>query len=138
VTLTVNYLALLMALVIYTAAFIAEIVRGGIQAVARGQTEAAKALGLSSWHTFNLIVFPQALRIIIPPLISQYLNLTKNSSLAFFAAFGDFFSISLIVSNQTGAAVPVVIMVIGVYLTISLIFSFILNIVNARLALVER
>lgn len=138
VTLTANYLALLLALVIYTAAFIAEIVRGGIQAVARGQTEASNALGLSGWHTFNLVVFPQALRIIIPPLISQYLNLTKNSSLALFAAYGDFFSISLIVSNQTGAAVPVVLMVIGVYLSISLIFSFILNLVNARLALVER
>ena len=135
---TTNYLALLLALVLYTAAFIAEIVRGGIQAVSKGQTEAAKALGLSGYQTFSLIVFPQAVRIILPPMISQYLNLTKNSSLGTLAAYGELFAISAIVANQTGASVPVTVMLIASYLFISLTFAFILNIVNARMAIVER
>lgn len=138
VTLSTSYLALLLALVIYTASFIAEIVRGGVQAVPRGQREAARALGLSSYHTFQLVVFPQALRIIMPPMISQYLNLTKNSSLAPLAAYVELFAISAIIANQTGASVPVIVMLIGAYLLISLTFAFVLNIVNARMALVER
>ncbi len=133
-----SYLAMLLALVFYTAAFMAEIVRGGVQAVARGQTEAAKALGLNASQTFSMIVFPQALRIILPPMISQYLNLTKNSSLAPLAAYGELFAISVIVANQTGASVPVTLMLIAAYVVISLIFALILNIVNARIALVER
>ncbi len=138
ISLSAAYLALLIGLVVYTASFIAEIVRGGIQAVPKGQREAAKAVGLSNYQTFRLIIFPQALRIILPPMISQYLNLTKNSSLAILVTFQDFFSISNIVANQTGAAIPVIVIVIGGYLIISLTFAFILNIVNERLALVER
>ena len=138
ITLSAAYLALLIGLVVYTASFIAEIVRGGIQAVPKGQREAAKAVGLSDFQTFRLVVFPQALRIILPPMISQYLNLTKNSSLALLVTFQDFFSISNIVGNQTGAAIPVILIVIGGYLIISLTFAFILNIVNERMSLVER
>lgn len=136
--LTVNYLALLLALVVYTSAFIGEIVRGGIQAVAKGQREAANALGLSGYQTFSLVVFPQALRIVLPPVISQYLNLTKNSSLATLAGYAELFVIANVVSNQTGAAIPIAILLIGAYLTISLAFSVVLNKVNASLALVER
>jgi len=136
--LTVNYLALLFALVIYTSAFIGEIVRGGIQAVAMGQREAAMALGLSDRQVFSLVVFPQALRIVLPPMISQFLNLTKNTSLAPLAAYGELFVIATIAANQTGASVPIALMLIGSYLTISLLFALVLNVVNDRLALVER
>lgn len=135
---TVNYLALLLALVVYTSAFIGEIVRGGIQAVQKGQREAAMALGLSGYQTFSLIVFPQALRIVLPPVISQYLNLTKNSSLATLAGYAELFVIASVVSNQTGAAIPIALLLVGSYLAISLAFSVVLNKVNARLALVER
>ncbi len=135
---TPSYLALLLALVIYTSAFIAEVVRGGLQAVPKGQTEAAHALGLGPRQTFGLVVFPQAVRIILPPMISQYLNLTKNSSLAPLAAYTEIFAVSTIVANQTGASVPVTIMIILSYLFISFVFAFVLNIVNARLAIVER
>jgi len=135
---TVNYLALLLALVIYTSAFIGEIVRGGIQAVSRGQTEAANALGLSGYQTFTLVVFPQAMRIVLPPIISQYLNLTKNSSLAQLAGYAELFVIASVVSNQTGAAIPIALLLVGSYLAISLAFSLVLNKVNDRLALVER
>ncbi len=135
---TIPYLALLFALTFYTASFIAEIVRGAILSVAKGQTEAAKALGLSSGQTFNLVVFPQALRIITPPLISQYLNLTKNSSLGIFAAYQEFYAVSSIVNNQSGAAMPVFVILIGGYMVISLTFSFALNWYNAKNQLVER
>ncbi len=135
---TVNYLALLLALVIYTSAFIGEIVRGGIQAVSRGQTEAANALGLSGYQTFSLVVFPQAMRIVLPPIISQYLNLTKNSSLAQLAGYAELFVVASVVSNQTGAAIPIALLLVGSYLAISLAFSLVLNKVNDRLALVER
>lgn len=138
VRLTSAFMALLLGLVVYTASFIAEIVRGGIQAVNKGQREAAKSLGLSDTQTFSLVVFPQALRIILPPLISQYLNLTKNSSLALLITYPDFFAIGRIVANQTGATVPIILIIIAGYLIISLVFAFILNIVNERLALVER
>lgn len=138
ISLSTNYLALLLGLVIYTASFIAEIVRGGIQAVPAGQREAAKALGLSDLQTFRLVIFPQALRIILPPMISQYLNLTKNSSLAPLAAYVELFAITTIIASQTGASVPVTIMLIASYIVISLVFALVLNLVNARLALVER
>ena len=138
IALTTSFLALLLALVIYTASFIAEIVRAGIQAVPRGQTEAAKAVGLSGYQTFSLIVFPQALRIILPPMISQYLNLTKNSSLAPLIGYVELFAISGIIANQTGASVPVILLLIVSYLVISFTFAFVLNIVNARLTLAER
>lgn len=133
-----SYMALLLALVIYTASFIAEIVRGGILSVSKGQSEASKALGLSNGQTFNLVVFPQAMRIIIPPLISNYLNLTKNSSLGFLAAYPEFFKISEIVSNQSGATVPTILLLMAGYLLISFSFSIILNFYNARVRLVER
>ncbi len=138
VQLSAPFLALLLGLVIYTASFISEIVRGGIQAVNKGQREAAKSVGLSDTQTFNLIVFPQALRIILPPLLSQYLNLIKNSSLALLITFIDFFAIGRIIGNQTGATVPIIVIIIGGYLLVSFIFAFILNVVNARFALVER
>ncbi len=136
--LTVNYLALLLALVVYTSSFIAEIVRGGILAVPKGQREAAQAIGLSGYQTFTLVVFPQAMRIVLPPMISQYLNLTKNSSLASLAGYAEFFVIASVIQNQTGAAIPIALLLVGGYLAISLAFSVVLNQVNARLALVER
>ena len=136
--LTIPYLALLLALTFYTASFIAEIVRGAILSVAQGQTEAAKALGLNGSQTFRLVVFPQAVRIITPPVISQYLNLTKNSSLGIFASYQEFYAVSSIVNNQSGAAMPIFMILIGGYLMISLTFSFILNWYNARMQLVER
>lgn len=138
VRLSTNYLALLIALVVYTASFIAEIVRAGLLAVPNGQREAAKALGLSDSQAFRFVIFPQAMRVILPPLISQFLNLTKNSSLAPLAAYSELFAISIIIANQTGATVPVTLMIIAAYLTISLLFALVLNIVNARMALVER
>lgn len=132
------YMALLLALVFYTATFIAEIVRGGILSVPKGQREASQAIGLSGSQTFRLVVFPQAMRIIIPPMISQFLNLTKNSSLGFLAAYPEFAKVSEIVMGQSGASVPVIIILIIGYLMISLTFSLILNIFNNRVKLVER
>ena len=131
--------ALLLGLVLYTGAFIAEIVRAGIMAVSHGQTEAANALGLRAAPTLKLVVIPQALRVIIPPLTSQYLNLTKNSSLAVFIGYPDLVQVFTgTVLNQTGAAVQVVGITMAVYLTISLVTSFGMNIYNSRKALVER
>jgi general L-amino acid transport system permease protein len=130
-----EFTALLCGLVLYTASFIAEIVRAGVLAVPKGQREAAKALGLSDWHTFVLIIFPQALRVIIPPLINQYLNLTKNSSLAIAVGYPDLFSIGLTINNQTGQAMPFVLMIMATYLSMSLLTSLLLNLVNRRLAL---
>ncbi|MFA5550398.1 MAG: ABC transporter permease subunit, partial [Trueperaceae bacterium] len=103
-----------------------------------GQREAAYAVGLSSYQTFTKIIFPQAMRVVLPPMISQYLNLTKNSSLATLAGYAELFVIAQVISNQTGAAIPIALILIGSYLAISLAFSFVLNNVNARLALVER
>ena len=138
IRLSTPFLALLLGLAIYTSAFVAEIVRGGIQAVPRGQPEAARALGLKGGQTFFLVVFPQALRIIIPPMISQYLNLIKNSSLAILVTFSDFFQVSNTVGNQTGQFVSVYVIILIGYLSLTLVFSLILNVVNARMALVER
>ncbi|MCP4044073.1 MAG: amino acid ABC transporter permease [Gammaproteobacteria bacterium] len=132
-------IALLLALSIYTAAFIAEIVRAGILAVSHGQTEAAYTLGLRPGQTLRLVVIPQALRVIIPPLTNQYLNLVKNSSLAAAIAYPDLVSIFAgTVLNQTGQAIEVIAITMGVYLTISLIISLIMNWYNRRIALVER
>lgn len=131
--------ALLAALSIYTAAFIAEIVRAGIQAVSHGQTEAAYSLGLRPSYTLRLVVIPQALRVIIPPLTSQYLNLTKNSSLAAAIGYPDLVSIFAgTVLNQTGQAIEVIAITMAVYLTISLLISLLMNWYNRRVALVER
>ncbi len=132
-------MALLFALVAYTAAFIAEIVRAGIQAVSHGQTEASHALGLRQGPTLRLVIIPQALRVIIPPLTSQYLNLTKNSSLATAIAYPDLVAtFAGTVLNQTGKAVEIIMMTMAVYLTISLITSIFMNWYNAKAALVER
>jgi general L-amino acid transport system permease protein len=133
-----EFTALLVGLVIYTAAFIGEVVRGGIQAVRRGQVEAARALGLSEGETLKLIVFPQALRIIVPPLTSQYLNLAKNSSLAIAIGYPDLFKVGVTMSNQTGQPVPVVVLIMGTYLAISLATSLLMNIYNRRVQVLER
>lgn len=134
-----EFIALLIALVAYTAAFIAEIVRAGIQAVSHGQTEAAYALGLRPGSTLRLIVIPQAMRVIIPPLTSQYLNLTKNSSLATAIAYPDLVAtFAGTVLNQTGKAVEIIMMTMLVYLTISLVTSIFMNWYNERVKLVER
>lgn len=133
-----EFLALTLALSIYTAAFIAEIVRAGIQAVAHGQTEAASALGLRKGPTLRLVIIPQAMRVIIPPLTSQYLNLTKNSSLAVAIAFPDLVSVGGTVLNQTGQAVEIIAIWMMVYLSLSLLTSMFMNWYNQRMALVER
>jgi general L-amino acid transport system permease protein len=133
-----EFMALLVALSIYTASFIAEIVRAGIQAVSHGQTEAANALGMRSGITTRLVVIPQAMRVIIPPLASQYLNLTKNSSLAVAIGYPDLVATGGTVLNQTGQAVEVVMIWMIVYLSLSLITSGFMNWFNARMRLVER
>jgi His/Glu/Gln/Arg/opine family amino acid ABC transporter permease subunit len=134
-----EFVALLLGLTTYTAGFIAEVVRAGILAVSRGQTEAANALGLRAGPTLKLVVIPQAMRVIIPPLTSNYLNLTKNSSLAVAIGYPDLVQVFTgTVLNQTGQAVEVVAITMAVYLTISLVTSFIMNIYNKRMALVER
>ncbi|WP_114764480.1 amino acid ABC transporter permease [Vibrio rhodolitus] len=131
--------ALLLALSIYTASFIAEIVRSGINAVSHGQTEAAMSLGLPRSKTLKLVVIPQALRIIIPPLTSQYLNLTKNSSLAMAIGYPDLVSVFAGTTlNQTGQAIEIIAMTMGVYLTLSLVTSALMNLYNRKVALVER
>jgi general L-amino acid transport system permease protein len=137
-TLAPEYFALLIALVTYTSAFIAEIVRSGIQAVPKGQWDAAKALGLRRSLVLQKIVLPQALRVIIPPMTSQYLNLTKNSSLAVAVGYQDIVSIANTTLNQTGQAIEAIALIMMVFLTISLGISFIMNWYNARIALVER
>ena len=134
-----EFIALLLGLSIYTASFIAEIVRAGITGVTKGQKEAAMAIGLSKGQALRLVVIPQALRIIIPPLTSQFLNLTKNSSLGVAIAYPDLVSIwSGTVLNQTGQAVEVILITMGVYLSLSLITSAFMNWFNRRMALVER
>lgn len=131
--------ALLLALTIYTATFIAEIVRSGIVSVSSGQTEAALALGLPPRRVLRLVVIPQALRVIIPPLTSQYLNLTKNSSLAVAIGYPDLVNVFMGTSlNQTGQAVEIVAMTMAVYLAISLSISLLMNIYNRAVALKER
>ena len=137
-TLAPEYFALLIALVTYTSAFIAEIVRSGIQAVPRGQWDAAKALGLRRSFVLRHIVLPQALRVIIPPMTSQYLNLTKNSSLAVAIGYQDIVSIANTTLNQTGQAIEAIALIMAVFLTISLGISLFMNWYNARIALVER
>src|SRR5437588_106986 len=134
-----EFVALLIALVTYTAAFIAEIVRAGILAVPHGQTEAAYSLGLRPGHTLRLVVVPQALRVIIPPLTSQYLNLTKNSSLAVSIGYPDLFAVFAGTTlNQTGQAIEVIAITMAVYLAISLVTSLLMNWYNSRVRLVER
>jgi general L-amino acid transport system permease protein len=139
ITVQPELIALWLGLSTYTASFIAEIVRSGILGVPKGQTEAAQALGLTRGQTLRLVVIPQAARIVIPPLTSQYLNLTKNSSLAVAIGYPDFVSVFAgTVLNQTGQAVEVILMTMGVFLLISLLTSLFMNWFNRRMALVER
>ena len=134
-----EFMAILLALTIYTASYIAEIVRSGIESVNRGQTEAARSLGLTHGQTLRLIILPQALRVIIPPLTSQYLNLLKNSSLAAAVAYPELVSVFAgTVLNQTGQAVEVIAITMGVYLLISLLISLLMNWYNHKMKLVER
>ena len=135
---TPEFTALVFGLVAYTASFIAEIVRGGIQAVPWGQTEAAAAVGLTRTQTLRLVLLPQALRIIVPPMTSQYLNIAKNSSLAVGIGYPDLVNIANTTMNQTGQAVEGVAIIMAVYLTISLSISLFMNWYNRRIALVER
>ena len=136
--LSVEFSALLTGLVVYTAAFIAEVVRGGIAAVPQGQWEAARALGLSPLVTLRRIVMPQALRVIVPGLNSQYISLAKNSSLAVACGYTDLYSVSETTLNQTGRAVEVVLLLLGSYLVIDLLISALMNGVNAAVQLRER
>lgn len=136
--LTPEFLAVLMGLTLYTAAFIAEVVRGGISSVARGQGEAASALGLNRKQEMRLVMLPQALRVIIPPLTNQYLNLTKNSSLAVAIGYPDVVSIANTALNQTGRAVECIALVMLVYLITSLGTSLLMNWYNSRAAIKER
>lgn len=133
-----EFMSLFLALSFYTAAFIAEIVRAGIRGVAKGQTEAAGALGLHPSSITRLVVIPQAFRIIIPPLSSQYLNLTKNSSLAIAIGFADLVAVGSTTLNQTGQAIEVILIWMVVYLALSIVTSLFMNWFNAKMALVER
>jgi general L-amino acid transport system permease protein len=136
--LTPEYLAVLLGLTVYTAAFVAEVVRGGIQSVALGQSEAASALGLSRGQSMRLVMLPQALRVIIPPVTNQYLNLTKNSSLAVAIGYPDVVSIANTAINQTGRAVECIAVIMLVYLSTSLFTSIVMNWYNHRSAIKER
>ena len=137
-TLSPEFAALLAGLVIYTSAFIAEVVRSGIQAVNNGQWEAAGSLGLRRPLVLRLVVLPQALRVIIPPMTSQYLNLTKNSSLAVAIGYPDIVSVVNTTLNQTGQAIEGILIIMAAYLTVSLSISIFMNWYNKRIALVER
>ena len=135
---TPEFLAVLLGLVMYTSAFIAEVVRAGIASVSHGQTEAAGSLGLSKGQSMRLVILPQALRVIIPPLTSQYLNITKNSSLAVAIGYPDVVSIANTALNQTGRAVECITIIMAVYLTTSLSTSAFMNWYNRRAAIRER
>ncbi|QEI43674.1 L-cystine transport system permease protein YecS [Dolichospermum sp. UHCC 0315A] len=137
-TLSPEFSSLLLGLTFYTGAFIAEIVRAGIQSVPKGQLEAAKSLGLNPSLAMRLVIFPQALRVIIPPLTSQYLNLTKNSSLAIAIGYPDIYFVASTTFNQTGKAVEVMLLIMITYLTLSLIISFTMNLFNRSVQIKER
>ena len=137
-SLTPEFLSVLLGLTVYTAAFVAEVVRSGIQSVARGQNEAAAALGLNPNQSMRLVTLPQALRVIIPPMTNQFLNLTKNSSLAVAIGYPDVVSIANTALNQTGRAVECIAIVMLVYLTTSLTTSLLMNWYNTRSAIQER
>jgi general L-amino acid transport system permease protein len=138
VSVSPEFTALLLGLVLYTAAFVAEVVRAGIQSVTKGQTEAAMSIGLKPGQVLNLVILPQALRVIVPPLTSQMLNLTKNSSLAVAIGYPDFVSVAGTTINQTGQAIEGVAMIMIVYLIFSLSTSAFMNWYNKKIALVER
>jgi amine acid ABC transporter, permease protein, 3-TM region, His/Glu/Gln/Arg/opine family len=133
-----EFAAILLGLSVYTGAFIAEVVRGGIQAVDRGQSEAALALGLRPWAVMYLVVLPQALRVIVPPVTSQYLNLAKNSSLAVAIGYPELFNVGTTIMNQTGQTLPVFTLIMACYLSLSLITSAFMNWYNRKMRLDER
>src|SRR5690606_2722622 len=133
-----EFTALLVGLVMYTSAFVAEVVRSGIQSVNQGQWEAASAIGLSRARMLRLVILPQALRVIVPPMTSQYLNLTKNSSLAVAIGYPDIVSVVNTTLNQTGQAIEGILIIMAAYLTVSLSISVFMNWYNKRIALVER
>lgn len=133
-----EFSTLLLGLVIYTGSFIAEIVRAGIQSVPKGQLEAAQALGLKPGRIMQMVILPQALRVIIPPLTSQYLNLAKNSSLAVASGYPDLYSVASTTFNQTGRVVDVILLMMVTYLTISLLISLLMNLYNRTVQLKER
>ncbi len=137
-TMTPEFMSLLFGLSFYTASFIAEIVRSGILAVSTGQKEAAAALGLKPTQSLRLVVMPQALRIMIPPMTSSYLSLTKNSSLGLAIAYPDLVNVTGTMLNQTGQAVEIILLTMAVYLTLSLLTSLFMNWFNSHIALVER
>jgi general L-amino acid transport system permease protein len=137
-TLSPEFSSLLLGLTFYTGAFIAEIVRGGIKSVPQGQWEAATSLGLKPGLAMQLVIFPQALRVIIPPLTSQYLSLTKNSSLAIAIGYPDIYFVASTTFNQTGKAVEVMLLIMITYLTLSLIISFTMNLFNRSVQIQER
>jgi general L-amino acid transport system permease protein len=137
-TLSPEFIALLLGLVLYTAAFVAEVVRAGIQSVSKGQREAAMSIALKPTQVLNLVILPQALRVIIPPLTSQMLNLTKNSSLAVAIGFPDFVSVANTTINQTGQSIEGVALIMAVYLIFSLSTSAFMNWYNKKVKLVER
>jgi general L-amino acid transport system permease protein len=138
ISLTPEFLAITLGLSFYTSAFVAEVVRAGIVSVPRGQLEAAKSIGLSNWQTTRQVLLPQAMRVIIPPLTNQYLNLTKNSSLAVAIGYPDLVSISNTALNQTGRAVECIALIMAVYLCLSLGTSALMNAFNRRMAIRER
>ena len=133
-----EFLAVTLGLTLYTSAFVAEVVRSGLQSVARGQIEAARSLGLSPWLTLRHVVLPQAMRVIVPPMTNQYLNLTKNSSLAVAIGYPDLVNISNTALNQTGRAVECIAIIMGIYLALSLLTSALMNAYNRRVAIRER
>ena len=133
-----EYLAVLIGLTLYTSAFVAEVVRGGIASVSLGQHEASASLGLSQRLSMRLVVLPQALRVIIPPMTNQFLNLTKNSSLAVAVGYPDVVSIANTSLNQTGRAVECIVIIMAIYLTTSLLTSAFMNWFNVRAAIKER
>jgi general L-amino acid transport system permease protein len=134
-----EFLALTFALSIYTATYIAEAIRSGIEAIPKGQKEAAASLGLTPYQSLKIVILPQAIRIAIPPIINQYLNLTKNSSLATAIGYPELVTVFAgTVLNQTGQAIEIILVTMAVYLTISLTISFILNIINKKMSIKER
>jgi general L-amino acid transport system permease protein len=135
---TIPFFALWTGVTLYTAAFIAEIVRGGILAVPKGQTEASQAVGFTRSQYLRLIILPQAFRIILPPLGNQYLNLAKNTSLGLAVAYADIVAVGFTILNQTGQSLPVVIVWMTFFLTMSLTISAIVNHYNRKMMLVER
>jgi general L-amino acid transport system permease protein len=135
---SIPFFAVWMGVTLYTASFIAEIVRGGILAVSKGQTEAAQAVGLTRGQYLRLVILPQAFRVILPPIGNQYLNLFKNTSLGMGVAFADIVAVGTTIMNQTGQSLPVVLVWMAFFVTGSLVISAVVNYYNRKMSLVER